>query len=180
MTITNLSQISEHIEREMREALRIPTLDAVRAIANEAGIRRARIALAEAPDRLAAAQAAFREAQAAEALAREGYQQALLETEWELDGRFKTDGNKTYLRLTCEACEGEGKVAENFGIHSEGEPRIVPCATCDGLGTSRKQMTADERKAWSSWPSSMSVPGCVGARRRPQLPAMPSLSPTSA
>lgn len=138
MTVTNLAELGDRITAEVNEALRMPALDACRAIAQEAGIRRARLALAEAPDRLAEAQAAYREAQAAEGYAKEAYQQALSEADWYLDDCFHTDGNRTYLRLPCEDCNAVGKI--------DG----VKCTSCDGLGTTRKQMTADERKAWKA------------------------------
>jgi hypothetical protein len=136
-----LTQISEHIEREVREALRIPTLDAVRAIANESGIRRARLALAEAPDRLAAAQAAFREAQAAETLAKENYQQALLEAEWELEGQIYSDGNKRYRWITCE-CLADADFTQVAGQKD--------CPACAGVGKVRRNMLADDVKAWKA------------------------------
>lgn len=140
MTITDdFTELAEHVEREVHEAMRMPTLDAMRALLNESGIRRARVALAEAPDRLATAQTTYREAQAAEALAKEAHAGALLEAEWDLDGRFQTDGNKTYLRITCEGCEG-------IVIPGAGDK----CGACDGIGSTRKQMTADERKAWKA------------------------------
>lgn len=133
MTVTNLAELAAHIDGEVREAMRLPTLDAVRAIANEAGIRRARIALAEAPDRLAAAQAAYRDAQAVEAAARESYQQALMEAEWEVDGDIHKDGNKTYRWLACE-CDGN----------------VKDCPVCAGAGKTRRFMLADEVKTWRS------------------------------
>lgn len=147
MTVTDLSDVAERVEKEVREAMRMPTLDAVRAILNEAGIRRSRRSLAEAPDRLAEAQAAFREAQGREALAKESHAQALLEAEWEIDGRFKTDGNRTYLRLDCEECRGTGQVPVTPGVGSDGFDK---CEVCDGMGSTRKQMTADERKAYKA------------------------------
>lgn len=133
MTVTNLSELAAHIDGEVREAMRMPTLDAVRAIANESGIRRARIALAEAPDRLAAAQAAFREAQAVEAAAKEAHTAALVEAEWEVDGDLHKDGNKTYRWVACE-CDGN----------------VKDCGVCAGAGRFRRFMLADEIKTWRS------------------------------
>ena len=147
MTLTHITpdtdpteRVRERIRAEILDALRTPDLSAVHEVIREAGIRNARRALAEAPDRLAEAQAAYREAQAREALAREDYTQALLEAEWELDGRFHTDGNRVYLRLDCEACRGVGVASCSTD----------KCEVCDGLGTTRKQMTADERKAYKA------------------------------
>jgi len=109
MAVTDSSELAESIEAEVRDALRIPALDACRAIAREAGIRAARRNLAEAPDRIAAAQNAYREAHAAEAAARETHTQAVGEAEWTLSGSFHTDGNRVYLRTTCPDCDGSGK-----------------------------------------------------------------------
>lgn len=152
MTVTNLAELGDRITAEVREATRMPALDAMRAVLNEAGIRRARIALAEAPDRLAEAQASYREAQASDIAARENYQQALIESEWDLDGRFLSEGNKTYLRIPCGDCLGDGRVAEE------------KCAGCDGIGSTRKQMTADERKAWKAGEAARD-PGVVEAAK---------------
>lgn len=134
------------IVAEIQAAIATPNLSAVHEVIREAGIRNARRALADAPDRLAEAQAAFREAQGREALAKEGYAQALLEAEWELDGRFHTDGNRTYLRTDCEVCSGTGKVAAT-GRGSDG---FEKCEACAGAGKFRKFMLADERKAWKA------------------------------
>jgi hypothetical protein len=143
------------IRDEIIAAIATPDLSAVHEVIREAGIRNARRALAEAPDRLAEAQAAFREAQAVEAAAKDRYATALVEAEWELDGRFKTDGNKTYLRLSCEVCHGEGKterMATPAEVDAGCELGVAydKCEACDGLGTTRKQMTADERKAYKA------------------------------
>lgn len=146
MTITDLSEIADRVEAEVREAMRMPALDAARALLNEVGIRSARRSLADAPDRLAEAQNAFREAQNREAAARESYQQALVEAEWELDGRFHSEGNRVYLRLLCDACGGNGLWGDPPSDGLEGRK----CDACDGLGTTRKQMTADERKAYKA------------------------------
>lgn len=97
MAVTDLHEVVETIEAEVKEALRLPALDAIRSIANEAGIRRARTMLRDAPDIVEAAKRDLRNAQNVERDARESYDTALLEAEWELDGRFVTEGNKTYL-----------------------------------------------------------------------------------
>lgn len=159
MSVTNIAaapvaedQIAGIVGRvfdEIAKASRKPDLGAVHEVIREAGIRNARRALAEAPDRLAEAQNLYREAQAREALAKDAYSQALIEAEWELDGRFHTDGNKTYLRLDCPECGGSGWVV--IGSPREhGEMERESCDHCDGLGTTRKQMTADERKAYKA------------------------------
>ena len=151
MTVTNLNatpvpedQIAAIVGRvfhEIAEASRKPDLAGVHEVIREAGIRNARRALAEAPDRLAEAQAAFREAQGREALAKEGYTQALLEAEWELDGQLHKDGNKTYRWVPCECSVG---TPEN-----PGEP-LPACAICAGAGKFRRFMLADDVKSWKA------------------------------
>lgn len=139
MTITHTSDmvdLAEQIEREVAAAMRMPTLDAMRALLNEAGIRRARNALAEAPDRLAEAQAAYREAQAREGLAKETHQQALAEAEWEVAGQVFSDGNKKYRWVQC-------------GEHEGGEPTPL-CTECNGSGRYRLFMLADEVAKWKA------------------------------
>lgn len=153
MTVTHITDADPtdalvgRIVAEIQAAIARPDLSAVHEVIREAGIRNARRALAEAPDRLAEAQAAFREAQGREALAKESHGQALLEADWSIDDRFKTDGNRTYLRLPCPECGGKGLVAHVPGVGSEGTDK---CEACDGLGTTRKQMTADERRAYKA------------------------------
>ena len=148
MTVTNLSELADHIDAEVRDALRIPALDACRAIAQEAGIRRARRALAEAPDRLAEAQAAYREAQAVEAAAKERYGQALLEAEWSVAGQVYSDGNKKYRWVPC-------------GEHKGGEPTPL-CTECNGSGRLRLFMLADEIAKWKAAEAAR-VPAVVAA-----------------
>ena len=139
---TDVAGLIGRIEAEVRAALGTATLAEARSIIAEAGIRRARAQLSEAPAKLALAQAAYREAQAVEKAAREGLDQAVMDAEWALDANFHTDGNKTYLRTICAECGGDGKVVEGDGL--------VKCSICDGLGTLRKQMTADERRAYKT------------------------------
>ncbi len=133
LTSTDLSELAEQIDRQVSEAMRMPTLDAMRALLNECGIRRARVALAESPDRLAAAQAAYRDAQAIEATHREMYTQALLEAEWDVDGDIHKDGNKTYRWVACE-CDGN----------------VADCPVCNGAGKVRRFMLADDVKAYKA------------------------------
>jgi hypothetical protein len=148
MTVTNINAEANptdalvgRIRDEIIAAIAKPDLSAVHEVIRQAGIRNARSKLAEAPDRLAEAQAAFREAQGREALAKEAYAQALLEAEWELDGQLHKDGNKTYRWVTCECSVG---TPEN-----PGEP-IPTCAICAGAGKYRKFMLADDVKAWKA------------------------------
>lgn len=155
MTMTDdLSELAEQVEREVSAAMRMPTLDAMRALLNESGIRRARVALAQAPDRLAEAQNAYREAQAVEGLARESYGQALAEADWELDGQVHTDGNKRYRWVPCE-CLAVSHDATN-------------CPVCSGSGQVRRFMLADEVKTWKAAEAANhhAVVGPLGELRR--------------
>lgn len=100
MTVTeDLAELGARIEEQVAETLRLPALDAARALANEAGLVRARGVLRDAPALLSAAQEAYRSCQQREAEAKEFYETALAEAEWELDESFVTEGNKTYLVL---------------------------------------------------------------------------------
>lgn len=93
----DLVHLVEEINKQVKEAVRLPALDAVRSVANESGIRRARTLLRDAPDLLDAAKRQLRSMQMAQRGAKELYDDALLDAEWELDGRFVVEGNKTYL-----------------------------------------------------------------------------------
>jgi hypothetical protein len=163
MTVTNLNaapaiddQVAALVGRvfhEIAEASRKPDLSAVHEVIREAGIRNARRALAEAPDRLAEAQNLFREAQAVEAAAKQSYGQALIEAEWSLDGQLHKDGNKTYRWVICECTVG---TPENTG-----EP-IPGCAICAGDGKFRRFMLADDVKSWKA-AEAAKVPAVVTA-----------------
>jgi hypothetical protein len=140
MTLTHINPDTDptdalvgRIVAEIQAAIAKPDLSAVHEVIREAGIRNARRKLAEAPDRLAEAQASFREAQGREALAKESYAQALLEAEWEVDGNLHKDGNKTYRWVDCE-CGGA----------------VKDCAICAGAGQFRKFMLADDVKAYKA------------------------------
>ena len=97
MTATTLEDLGNKVDEAVRRVAEPPLLVEARAMLNEAGIVKARAYLRDMPDVLEAAQADFRKAQEAERLAREAYDQALSEAEWELDSRFVVEGNKTYL-----------------------------------------------------------------------------------
>lgn len=129
------------IVTEIRAALVTPDLGAVHQVIREAGIRNARRTLAEAPDRLAEAQNAYREAQAVEAAAKDRYSQALVEVEWELDGQLHKDGNKTYRWVTCEC------LADADFTQVAGRP---DCPVCAGAGKFRRFMLADDVKSWKA------------------------------
>lgn len=131
--------LAEQVKAEVLAAVRQPTLDEITGMLNESGIRRSRAALAAAPDQLAKAQADHRTAQAALDVARETYDQAVLDAEWLLDDRFVVEGNKTWLVSNCEVCSGIGT-----------SPNLDSCGLCRGEGETRKSMTADERKAWKA------------------------------
>lgn len=133
----DLSALADAIEAQVSEAIRMPTLDACRAILNDVQLRRARIALSEAPDVIDRAQQSYRAAQSVHTAARDALATAIVEAEWELDANFHTDANKVYLRLPCDCIDLDGTP----------DPK---CPVCSGLGTTRKYMTADERRTWKS------------------------------
>ena len=97
--MTDLELLAEKADELAREFKEPPTYVAVRAALNEAGVVKARHALADALDALAAAQKTKREADNDERLHQENVAKAVAAAEWELDGRFVVEGNKTYLTL---------------------------------------------------------------------------------
>jgi hypothetical protein len=127
------AELASIIRREVRDAV-YPTLTEARKLIGEAEVPTARANLGTALKALEAAQAAYREAQAIEGAARETWDQAVLDAEWQLDGRFVVEGTKTFLVTPCE-WHFTGGEAE--------------CPTCGGKGE-RRAMTADERKAWKA------------------------------
>ncbi len=138
-----LAELADKLAAEIRASLRQPRVDEVRKALNESAIRRSRETLRDAPEILEAAQREFRVAQEAERDARRVHDDAVLEAEWALDGRFVTESNKTYLVTACEPCKGTGRV-------SSAEHTAPSCKACEGTGETRKQMTADERTRWKS------------------------------
>jgi len=137
MAVTDLSELAAHVDHEVREALRIPALDACRAILRECGIRAARRALDEAPEQLGMAQVALRQAQGAEQAAREALTGAMLEADWSLDGQIHSEGNKRYRWVDCD-CDGAPFVG------------VPDCPVCKGDGKFRRFLLADDVKAWKA------------------------------
>lgn len=90
------TELIQRIEEQVAQAYRVRN-DQVRAALNEAGIRRARGVLADAPDILANALGNLRDAQDRERRAREALDAATVAAEWDLDSRFVVEGNKTWL-----------------------------------------------------------------------------------
>lgn len=148
----SLDELADRVAAEVAAIIRLPQFEACRAVLTDVGIRRARMALVEAPDVIARAQAEYRTAQAAQAAAKEAHAQAVAEAEWTLDGRFVSEGNKGYLTWACNEHAGE-------------RPPFNPnCTECGGTGTVRKQMTADERRAWKER-EARNVPAVQAAAR---------------
>lgn len=132
------ADLAASIRRAVRDAI-YPSLDEARKLIGEAGVDDARVELRRALDALDAAQAEHREAKAAERAAAESHDQAVLDAEWALDGRFVTEGRTTYLVSQCTVRHwpaGDGTAPE--------------CPECSDTGEVRKAMTADERKAWKA------------------------------
>lgn len=109
-----LGELAGRVDQALADTVRLPTLDDARAACNEVGIHDARRNLAGSLDLIADAQTAKRGADDELKLLTEAVDAAVLEAEWELDGQFVTEANKTFLVV----------------------------------GDDRRQMTADERKAW--------------------------------
>lgn len=125
-TLDELADVADKAADLIRHELAMPGSDAVRAAMNDAGIVRARQRVNDALDILDKSQIDYRKAQEAEREAKEAFETALAEAEWELDGRFVTEGNKTFL--------------------------VTPSPTFPDIedATERKAMTADERAKWKS------------------------------
>ncbi len=160
MTVTNMlpplggnadptEALVGRIRDEIIAAIATPNLSAVHEVIREAGIRNARRALAEAPDRMAEAQAGYREAQAVESAAKAAYAQALVEAEWELDGHLHKDGNKTYRWVPCECVEA-------------GAGDKPGCPLCTDMRKLRRFMLADDVKSWKA-AEATKVPAVVTA-----------------
>lgn len=159
MSTDPLAELVDKAVAEIHAALQMPRFEACRAILADVGIRRCRMALVEAPEAIAAAQALYRTAQAAQAAAKEAHAQAVAEAEWTLDGRFVVEGNKTFLVTLCEVCDGQGFVS----VRPDSSDWAA-CDTCKGEKTVRKSLTAPERQAWKDR-EARNVPAVQAAAR---------------
>lgn len=139
---------------QARDVLRLatvpPLLSLVRGLFNECGIARrtsdldaAIRALHDGPDLVANAREALLGAQERERLARERYEAAVIEAEWKLDGKFVSEGNRTYLVVwhTADSCDKPTADAKGWEF-------ITDAADGEGAWQERRQMTADERRQW--------------------------------
>lgn len=131
--LDELAELRAKVDAAIAASFRLPVLDEARAACNEAGIHAARRSLAAALDALDDAQTAKRQADAELAAAVDAEQSARAEAEWDLDGRFVVEANKTYL--------------------------------VDG--DARRQMTADERRAWKQQEADR-LPAVAETKRRRQ------------
>lgn len=129
-----LEEVGRRVADEIAAAVRSPRLEAVRHALNETGIRRCRVAVTEAPGRIAEAQAALRVAAESERQAKEELAAETLAAEWDLDARFVTEANKTYL---VEAPCQDPPAHQSAGAEH-------------GCAERRRQMTADERAKWKA------------------------------
>lgn len=111
------------------------TFEEARAALREAGMYQARAALQLAVEDIAQAQTDVVDTTQREKQARDALDQAMAEAEWELDGRFVSEGNKVFLVETCQE------------LHDPADD-AAPCAACGGTCKVRRQMTADERRQW--------------------------------
>lgn len=115
----------------------------------KAGLPNARRILGDSLGKLAECQRELLACQEGERAAKEALEAALVAAEWELDGRFVAEGNKTYL--LCEFCKGDP-------IGPDGQW----CPKCPRGSAGRKAMTADERAKWKA----------TEARKLPEVSAM--------
>lgn len=118
--MSELTDLAQSIDDFMRTTLTSVTLSAAQAACKEVGVRRVRDDLIASLSRIADAQEAKRDADFEADAARQAVADARAEAEWLLGGSFVSEGNKTFL------------VATN----------------ADGEATERRQMTADEKRAW--------------------------------
>jgi hypothetical protein len=149
MTTTETPQVVTEAEQQLerlqdrafelaRAALAPATVVIAKAALNEAGIVRSRKNLSDALDKFSNEQITVRAKQELERTAKDAYETAIAEAEWELDSRFVVEGNKTLLitdedELVDQADEETGE--------------ITPVPSGKKV---RKAMTADERSKWKS------------------------------
>jgi hypothetical protein len=151
--MTALDALADQVDAEVVGARR-QLVEMARAAANESGIRQARHALAEGPHMLAEAQARYRAAQDAETAAKEAHDAELVAADWELDGRFTVEGNKTYLvqgeekramtvddRKAWKANEARKLPAVAEARRRLREAEQATAAARDGLTIAEKQLT---------------------------------------
>lgn len=140
MSAQTMEELAERAEAAVADAMRIPPLDLCRSLLNEAGLPKARQVLRDGLGWLAAKQRDLRVAQEEERDAKAALDAALVASEWELDGWFVAEGNKTFL--VTAACNDpaahEAGVDSTLGIEGH---TCVP---------ERKAMTADERAKWKA------------------------------
>lgn len=148
-----LEQLSEKAD-QARDVIRLatvsPLLSVVRGLMNEVGIQKrtseldaAVRALYDGPDLVKNARESLVAAQERERQARESYEAAVIEAEWNLDGKFVSEGNKTYLVVwhTADSCDRATAEAKGWEF-------IPDAADGEGAWQERRQMTADERRQW--------------------------------
>lgn len=138
--VDTLTGLAEKAERHLQLVTAPALLEAARELLNETEITRHHRQLADAAGELVDAPAVVEKAKqilaeekVKAAAARDQYEQVLLEAEWELDARFLSEGNKTYL-VTHHDHEVAGGL-----LLEDREPAVWEA---------RKAMTADERDRW--------------------------------
>lgn len=121
---TATKDLAERARAIADEAVKPPSFEQVRRALNDVGINAARRTLLEAPDLIADARSALREAQVSQEQAKAAYDTAVTEEEWALSGSFEARSNKQWLTM-----------------RADGTP--IPEAE-------QKSYDAAERKAWTS------------------------------
>lgn len=118
---TTLEEAQDRIRRTVEDALTGPALVEARAWARDIDVAGARRSVAAALDAHRNAQTAYRQAQGSEAEAENTHASAVGEAEWVLGDHFVSESNKTYL-VVFKGDDTEHAV--------------------------RRQVTADEKRAW--------------------------------
>jgi len=139
--VSGLEELSEKTLRIMNDAIRPPLLIEARAALNEVGIVASRRALENGLALIDAAQTQKRRCDAEQDAAKDEADQALAMAEWDLDGRFVTEGNKTFLVIPAHEV-GDQTVAEE-----------------------RRPMTADQRKEWKA-NEARTLPAVIAATKK--------------
>lgn len=134
-----LSDLAEQIDIAIGSTIAVVTLDAARAVAKEAGLRRFQDMLLDALDQADAARRRKRDAVNELDDAKSAYTTALAEAVWTLGDYFETRSNKSWL-------------ARNLDGTAIPEPE-------------QRSLTADEKKAWITG-NAERVPAVAAAKRR--------------
>lgn len=134
MSVDDLAEVRRRISAAVEDSLAAREVDLITRAAKAVGIRKARTDVLACPDRIAEVQHQLRATQEAERAAKERHASEVVAAEWELDGRFGTQSNKTWLLEGCA----------NPGAHFADTDHLGGCAAM------ARQMTAEQRERWKA------------------------------